>query len=483
MNKLYQALRSYEREDIYPFHMPGHKRNKEIMENWFPAGMDITEVTGFDNLHHPEDIILEAMENAAALYKVKKTFLGVNGSTGMILSAISACVKKGGKLLMARNSHRSAYHAVYLRDIIPVYVYPQLTAQNEINGSVSPEEVEKILSEDPEISAVYITSPTYDGVVSDIRGIAEAAHRRNLPLIVDEAHGAHLTFSEYFPESAVQCGADIVIHSVHKTLMSLTQTSLMHVCTDRTDCETLQKFLTIYQSSSPSYILMGSIDACMDRIGEEGKDLFRQYTELLEETRSRLRRLKKFRLIEPDKEYPDAVWGYDPSKILISARGTGFSGQELFSLLREKYRLELEMSAPSYILALSAVGDRKEGMDRLVKALEETEESLLSGKSGGEGTGSGSGTGGTMLLHQEQVLTVTEAMEGKTAAVPLMESEGRISAEYLCLYPPGIPLITPGEKISGQLLENVGKYLQQGLTITGLKDKHNKIIQVVEGRL
>ena len=478
MERLYRKLASYDTEDVYPFHMPGHKRNPALLDGFFPAAQDITEITGFDNLHHAEGILLETARRASEVYGTRNTYLGVNGSTAMILTAISACVQRNGKILIARNSHRSAYHAMYLRGLTPVYLYPQKTSGMELNGSLRPEDVEKALQEDPEIEAVFVTSPTYDGVMSDIRGIAEAAHRRNLPVIVDEAHGAHLVFSGFFPESAIRSGADIVIHSVHKTLPSLTQTSLLHVCSDRIDEELVRRFLTIYQSSSPSYILMASIDACMEIIQERGKELFREYTENLEKARKRLSGLKYFRLIDPARDYADTVFDCDRSKLIISTRDTGMTGQELSVLLREEYRLEMEMSAPSYVVALTSVGDTGEGFARLTEALADIE-----AKKAGEWAlredEAGKNIPDEELQPPEQVLSMAEAMEGRTRKVLLSESEGCVSAEFMLLYPPGIPLITPGERISGQLLQNVRRYLQQGLTVTGLKDRENRRIEIV----
>ncbi len=482
MERLYRKLAAYDQEDVYPFHMPGHKRNPAVMSRFFPAGQDITEITGFDNLHHPEGILLEASRHAAKVYGSKDSFLGVNGSTAMILSAISACVRRKGKLLLARNSHRSAYHAVYLRDLNPVYLYPRRKEGMEFNGSVRAEDVEKALLSDPDIEAVFVTSPTYDGVVSDIRSIAEAAHKKGIPLIVDEAHGAHFAFSDAFPESAVQSGADIVIHSVHKTLPSLTQTSLLHICSDRIDRDLIQRFLTIYQTSSPSYILMSSIDACMEEMQEKGRELFAAYAGRLKEARERLCALNRFHLADPVREYPDEVFDCDPSKLIISTKNAGITGQELAVRLREEYRLEMEMSAPSYMIALSSVGDTEEGFNRLMQALLDMESKLES--NGEERTGKAdmadSCSGEDRLSESpEQVTAIAEAMEGKTKTVSLMESEGCVSAEFMLLYPPGIPLITPGERITGQLLQNVRRYLEQGLTLTGLKDRANRQIEVL----
>ena len=262
--RLYKKLESYGRSDFYPFHMPGHKRNPLAVDGDFPVERDITEINGFDNLHHAEDLLKRAQEDVARLYGVPESFYSINGSSGAILAAVSAAVGKGGQILIARNCHKAVYHAIYLRDLGATYIYPHEDPRLGINGGISPSRVEMYLAENPEIEAVLITSPTYDGIVSDVARIAEVVHNHGIPLIVDEAHGAHFHFSDYFPVSAAELGADVVINSVHKTLPCLTQTGVIHLCSDRVSREKLIRFLGIYQSSSPSYVLMSSIDACMD---------------------------------------------------------------------------------------------------------------------------------------------------------------------------------------------------------------------------
>ncbi|MDO5136501.1 MAG: aminotransferase class I/II-fold pyridoxal phosphate-dependent enzyme, partial [Eubacteriales bacterium] len=260
MKKLYKELEKYGKSDFYPFHMPGHKRNPSCVDGEFLFERDITEISGFDDLHHPEGLLRDSMERLSDLYGTKESFFCVNGSTGALLSAISAGIQKGGRFLVARNCHKSVYHAIYLRDLSPIYLYPQTDPDLGINGGISPSHVEKCLEENKGIQGIMITSPTYDGVVSDIEAIAKLAHKYGIPLIVDEAHGPHFRFSPYFPTSAVDLGADVVVQSFHKTLPSLTQTAVLHLCSDRVDREKIKRFLGMYQTSSPSYLLMASLD-------------------------------------------------------------------------------------------------------------------------------------------------------------------------------------------------------------------------------
>ena len=411
---LYEKLAAYGASDFYAFHMPGHKRLMGEFEN--PFQIDITEIDGFDDLHHPENdgVLTAAQRRAAQMFGAGETHFLVNGSTAGILSAISGCTKYGGTLLMARNCHRSAYHGAELRGSKTVYLYPQYIPELGINGAILPEDVENALQKsiiekkqqangkigkdsggDREenqnrnqtaIQAVMIVSPTYDGVCSDVRRIAGICHRYGVPLIVDQAHGAHFPFSEYFPEDAVSAGADVVIHSVHKTLPSMTQTALLHVQGEIVNRERIRKFLSIYQSSSPSYVLMASIDACVDLIERGGEELFERHTRELRAFRENCRDLKWLYLAGLDSE-KDGTWqseaktaefgqtaDFDRSKLLISARkanraGAGLTGEELSRMLREWYHIQMEMSGPDYVVAIAGIADSEEGFRRLAEAL------------------------------------------------------------------------------------------------------------------
>ena len=370
MEKLYKKLESYGQSDYYPFHMPGHKRNPDSVRGDFPFERDITEIEGFDNLHHPEDILLEAQKNVSKLYGTKESYYSVNGSTAALLAAISAAVPRKGQILVARNCHKAVYHAMYLRELKPTYIYPQMDMKWWINGGIFPDKVERCLAENPEIKAVLITSPTYDGVVSDVKAIAEITHKYEIPLIVDEAHGAHFHFSNYFPTSAVELGADLVIQSFHKTLPAMTQTAILHNCSDRVDGRLIRRFMGIYQTSSPSYILMASIDACIDTMAAEGYEMFREFTKMLEQARKRLSQCRYICLADPEKDV-NGVFDYDRSKLIFSTVNSTLTGAQLYDILLERYHIQMEMETETYSLALAAVGDREEGFERLCQAIEE----------------------------------------------------------------------------------------------------------------
>lgn len=472
---LYSELLHYDEKDIYPFHMPGHKRNPTFSAGFFPVAQDITEITGFDDLHHAEGIIKEAQEYAAQLYGSRRVFFSVNGSTACILAAVSAAVKNGEKILAARNSHKSFYHAMYLRNLDPVYIYPEIDEETGISGSILPFEVEKLLEENEGVEAVFITSPTYDGVVSDVRKIAEIVHRYGVPLIVDEAHGAHFAFSDYFPESAVNLGADAVIHSIHKTLPAMTQTAVLHLCSDRIPEDRIVRFMSIYQTSSPSYPLMASLDRCFRFLGSEGKGCFREYAERLERWRNRLGEFNNIRLLHfvTSFEGGEKFYDFDRSKILLSTSSAGMRGNRFLKILHEEYGVELEMAASDYVTALTSPLDTEEGFERLYRAVREIDRAAVNVDFKRENV--------CRFIEERpvKILNPSEALEGKTVTVPLNESVGKISAEFMYIYPPGIPLLVPGEQISLQFVQNMRRYIAEEMNVSGLRDCTGEYIDCV----
>ena len=475
---LYDKLVDYSQSDVYPFHMPGHKRqvgNPFLQEFPNPYAIDITEIDGFDNLHHAEGIIRESMDRAAKMYGADRSYYLVNGSSCGILSAVCGMTQHGGKILMSRNCHKAAYHGVFLNRLRVEYIYPQIIEEFGIQGGLVPEDVEQVLKTDHDIQAVLVVSPTYDGIVSDVEKIVEICHGCGIPLIVDEAHGAHFRFSEFFPNSAVDEGADLVIQSMHKTLPALTQTALLHRCSDRVERDRLQRFMGIYQSSSPSYLLMASIDWCVGFLAEEAALYWEAYVQLLKSTRADLKKLKNIRLVGEELIGKKNVKDVDLSKLLFCLpEGIG-NGHWLNHKLREDYHLEMEMEAERYVLGISSVCDSQNGMRRLIKAMGEIDAQVPSEKRREWEK--------RFVIDKEdmpvQKITIAEALEKSTKKVLLNQSEGEISAEFVYLYPPGIPLLTPGEKISKSLLRALDRYRKQGIEIQGLADLEGKWIKTV----
>lgn len=456
MGKLYDTLVEYGKSDMVPLHMPGHKRIGMKFEN--PYCFDITEIDGFDNLHHAGGILKDAQEHAAKVCGADETHFMVNGSTGGILSALFSATKQGGEILMARNCHRSVYHGVELRQLTPHYLYPE-TLEEGILGEITAEMAEKAMEEYPGAKTLILTSPTYDGVVSDIRKIVNAAHAKGVTVIVDEAHGAHFLKGSGFCESAVTCGADLVIQSTHKTLPALTQTALIHVNSAYPEKERLLKYLSVFQTSSPSYVLMASIDSAMYWYEEEGKRAYGNYLIRLRRLRASLEKeLCHLQLLTPCRAFD-----YDISKILISTRSCNLSAAELHQRLLKNDRIQSEMVSSDYVLFMTSVADTDEFYDRFLKALLKIDRELE--------TAAALKTVPESQVRPKLSMEISLAAEKNKKAVPLLESVGKISASYVVVYPPGIPILTPGEIIDSQCADMLRRDLENHLEVLGLTEE------------
>ncbi len=465
MNILAEQLGSYSQKDYYPFHMPGHKRNPFSVGYKPSIETDITEIDGFDNLHHAEGILKEAQERAARLFGSKETIYSVNGSTAAILSAISACTSMGGRFLMARNCHKAVYHCAYIRQLRPVYLYPQRETRYGLNGGIEPQDVKACLEAYPDIQAVMITSPTYDGVVSDVRKIAEICHKYGKPLIVDEAHGAHFVFCDYFPDSALIKGADVVIQSLHKTLPSMTQTALLHRNSDRVSSKLLHRYMGIYQSSSPSYPLMASIDSCICGLETGGEAAFRQLVVMLQQFYKALKECRNLRIVDRQIVGQAGIYDWDPSKLILMSGDGAISGRGLYRILLEKYHIQMEMETTYYVLGIASIGDVQEGFQRLSQAIFEIDQTLpkLFGCDLTKCRANG-----VRLGKAIEDKSLSEAMDAPAKFISLSEAKGKISAEFVSLYPPGIPLIVPGERIGEEFIDYIEYCIQMDLDIHGL---------------
>lgn len=462
MSELYKKLKTYADSDSLPMHMPGHKRRMGEIGN--PFFIDVTEIDGFDDLHHAQGILKKTQERAAKLYGSSETHYLVNGSTAGILSAVSGCTSWGGEILIARNSHKSVYHGAFLKGLHINYIYPQSTGNMGINGVIFPEDVESALRNHSKVQAVVITSPTYDGIVSDVERIAVIVHEHGIPLIVDEAHGAHFPFSEYFPKDSILCGADVVIHSLHKTLPSLTQTALIHLNGPLIDREKIRKYLTVYQSSSPSYVLMASMDQCVDWV-EQNREEFGRFVRRLRRLREDLRDMKILKLLE--------LPGMDESKILVSSVRAGISGQELSEMMRANYHIELEMACSSYVCAITTVADTDRELLRLRDAFLELDESLGDAKAALEFEQLRCDT----VLPAKMVCTMQQAEEREKVNCALSEADGAVSGDFVMLYPPGIPLLAPGEEISSEIRKRIEQYQRDGFKIQGAEEGFVRILK------
>jgi len=462
---LKDKLFDYAEQGVYPFHMPGHKRNTSLLSFPNPYEIDITEIDGFDNMHNAKDVIRESMERANTLYQSEETLYLINGSTAGILTGICGSTKKGDKILVARNCHKAVYNAIILNELNPVYLYPQYDCIKGIQCGYSAKYIEEMLIKHPDVALIVLVSPTYEGVVSDIEAIANAAHKRNIPLLVDEAHGAHFGFSNRFPKNSIELGADIVIHSVHKTLPAFTQTALMHINGELVDRDRIKHYYSTFQSSSPSYILMSGIDVCIEIVEKQGQELFKKLEEYLDCFYDKMKVLKKLCVIPYGEER-------DFSKIIISTNNTDMTGPELYDILLEKYKIQMEMVAKDYVLGIATICDTKEGFKRLEDALIEID---MSDK--------------VKICNQNKNATYYESIESNVYMLPyevllqkkkkvsLNNACGEVSGDFVYVYPPGIPILAPGEEILNEIIDKIIQYQEAGLEITGLD--HNNLIQII----
>lgn len=507
---LLERLTEYAGSDAYPFHMPGHKRREipDGIPGGFPDpyGIDITEIDGFDNLHHAEGILKDAMETVAAIYGADRSWYLVNGSTCGILSAVFAATENGGKILTARNCHKAVYHAICLNRLEAEYLYPEEITEFRINGGIRAEDVRKALEKDAmrcagnsgdvrgkitKIQAVLITSPTYEGVVSDIRAIADAAHEYGIPLIVDEAHGAHLEYADQchsFPKSALEYGADIVIQSLHKTLPCFTQTAILHVKGKLVDQDRISRYLSMFQTSSPSYLFMAGMERCIRYMDGDGRNEMIRYEKRLERFMERMEGLQVLEVLDREicGKYR-TVAGWDPSKIVVSTmRAEDFHGEELAETLRRKYHLEMEMTAPEYVIAMTSLMDTEEGFERLGTALLEIDGALRRRMEPEQQKEKGEPkekercetpeATESKVSHPVRRMLICEAMDADTERTAFQDTVGKVSAEFVYLYPPGIPIIAPGEVFTDAIVEKIMAYKAAGLLVQGPADPDADVI-------
>lgn len=444
--ELLEKLNQLRQDAPYPMHMPGHKRMRLSFPDVYD--IDITEIKGFDNLHDPEGIIEDLSEETAELYGADEAYLSVGGSTDMILTAVFAAIGPGQKILIARNSHKSVYHASILRNADAVYVFPEIE-EFGIPGEITKEQILRTFQKEADIRACVITSPTYEGVISDVEGIAEVCHDHGIPLIVDAAHGAHLGFPG-FHTNPISQRADVVIVSLHKTLPSLTQTAcLLRNNDSMISADRIRKYFNYFETSSPSYVLMAGIDRCVTFLREKGNERFSLYRKNLTILRNELKDISGITLFE--------TRNYDDSKLVLHLKGR--SGPELAEILR-RGGIEPEMASLDYVICMTSVMDTREGFDRLLRVLQDaagiTEEKEIHAESD------------DIVPEKKDNIGVAEFSDVEN--VPIENAAGLESGGIITIYPPGIPMIVPGEIFSEKIIDLMQKADRNGLYVEGMKE-------------
>ncbi|SNX53949.1 aminotransferase class I/II-fold pyridoxal phosphate-dependent enzyme [Thermoanaerobacterium sp. RBIITD] len=469
---LFEALKKYVDENVYAFHVPGHKHGKGLEEFTEYVGkaimnIDVNSMEDLDNLANPIGVIKDAHELAAQAFDADYAYFLINGTTSGIQAMIMAATEPGDKIIMPRNAHKSAFSALILAGVVPVYIYPEINEELDIALGIKAEQVKDAIITNPDAKAVLMLNPTYYGITSELKEIIELAHSYNMAVLCDEAHGSHFYFHPNMPPGGIKLGADISAMSIHKTGGSLTQSSLLISKGNRVEPLIIKSILNLTQSTSASYVLMASLDAARKQLATKGKEMLDKVIYLSKHAREEINKIKGIRAITQDDIKEPFL--FDPTKLVINISRTGMTGYEIMRLLRTEYHVQLEMADLSNIMAIISLGDDIEAIDYLVKSLNE----LLQEKEGTNEIITGS------IVRPEVIVAPRDAYYGRNRSVPLDMAAGEISAEMIMAYPPGIPMVCPGEKITKDLIDRVKMLKEQHCQLQGTEDPNIDHIKVL----
>lgn len=462
---IYEALEKFRKNRIVPFDVPGHKRgrgNPELVEllGQQCVGIDVNSMKPLDNLCHPVSVIKEAEELTAEAFGAANAFLMVGGTTSSVQAMILSVSQKGDKIILPRNVHRSVINAMVLNGAIPVYVNPDMDKELGIALGMKLSDVEKAIKENPDAVAVLVNNPTYYGICSDLKGIVELAHAHGMKVLADEAHGTHFYFGEGLPISAMAAGADMASVSMHKSGGSLTQSSLL-LLGESMNPGYVRQIINLTQTTSASYLLLASLDISRRNLALRGKEEFAKVMALAEYARTEINKIDGYYAYTDALENGDSIYAFDKTKLTINTLGIGLAGIEVYDILRDDYDIQMELGDLSNILAYISIGDRERDIERLVGALLEIKRKY-------------SKAGNDMI--SAEYIDPTVAVSPQTAfyaskeSLPLKECEGRIVAEFVMCYPPGIPILAPGEQITGEIIDYIVYAKEKGCSLTGPED-------------
>lgn len=473
---IYEALENLRKMRVVPFDVPGHKRGRGNPELTQLLGeqcmnMDVNSMKPLDNLCHPVSVIKEAEELAAEAFHAAHAFLMVGGTTSSVQSMILSVAKRGEKIILPRNVHRSVIGAMVLCGAVPVYVNPQCSQRLGIPLGMSVEDVRRAIEENPDAKAVLVNNPTYYGVCSDIRSIVKLAHEHGMYCLADEAHGTHFYFSDKLPVSAMEAGADMAAVSMHKSGGSLTQSSLLLTGPEISPGH-VRQIINLTQTTSGSYLLMSSLDISRRNLALRGREIFEKVMELAEYARSEINEIPGFYAFSKELINGDSVFDFDVTKLSVHTLEVGLAGIEVYDLLRDEYDIQIEFGDFGNVLAYLSIGDRKRDVERLVSALSE-----ISRRFGKEKVD---------LLEQEYIpplvaVSPQDAFYAPKEALPLEHCVGRICSEFVMCYPPGIPLLAPGEQVTQAIVEHIVYAKEKGCTLTGPEDEEIRQLNVLKG--
>ena len=467
-------------ENLVSFHVPGHKIGsiyeklgyKQILEEIYT--LDTTEIDGTDNLHNAKEVIKNSQDKTAKIFNADKTIYLVNGTTCGIEAAIMATCNPKSKIIMNRDCHQSVINACILGDLEPIYIQTQICRKTNIIQGVNVEDVIKTIDSNLDAKAIILTYPTYYGTTYDLKSICEYAHSKDMVVIIDEAHGAHLELSNRLPKSAIIQGADIIVQSTHKTLPAFTQASMLHIKGNRVDEKKILSMLRFLESSSPSYLLLNSLELAVDIYEKHGHELMENLLNTIEE----------FKLKFKDRENILIYNEMDKTKIFISLKDLGITGYDLDEILRRDYKIQVELSNYYGVLLICTIGNEKDDFDQFLCAIKSIVEDLSGDKNNDLDKSEDNVTKLMKLnypdLIPQKIISPREAFYSDKKTVLLKESIGKISGEYIIPYPPGISLTSPGEIITQEVIDYILACKQYGMHVSGLKDSSLEIIEIIE---
>ena len=471
---IYEALEKFRRRRVVPFDVPGHKRgrgNPELAELLGEkcVSLDVNSMKPLDNLGHPVSVIRRAEELTADAFGAAHAFLMVNGTTSSVQSMILSVCKAGDKIILPRNIHKSVINALVLCGAVPVYVEAKVNPRIGIALGVEVEEMRRVMDANPDAKAVFINNPTYYGICSNLKKITEMAHERGMKVLVDEAHGTHLYFGENLPVSGMAAGADLAAVSMHKSGGSLTQSSIL-LCGPDMDAGYVRQIINLTQTTSASYLLLSSLDISRRNLALRGKESFAKVVRMAEYARNEINEIGGYYAYGKDLVDGDSVYDYDVTKLSVYTQGIGLTGIEVYDILRDEYDIQIEFGDIGNILAYISIGDRIQDIERLVGALEDIGRSYEKDSS-------------TLycgdFIQPEVVCTPQEAFYADKRQIPIRETVGAICAELVMCYPPGIPILTPGERITGEIIEYILYAKEKGCSLQGTQDPSVQLLNVI----
>ena len=473
---IYEALERFHRSRVVPFDVPGHKRgqgNPELKALLGEACVsnDVNSMKPLDNLCHPVSVIRDAEELAAEAFGAAHAFFMVGGTTSAVQAMILSVVKRGDKIILPRNVHRSVINAMILCGAVPVYVNPDMDTRLGIPLGMKISQLEEAMNQHPDAKAVLVNNPTYYGICSDIRYIVKIAHARGMKVLADEAHGTHFSFHELLPVSAMEAGADLAAVSMHKSGGSLTQSSFL-LAGPGVNPGYVRQIINLTQTTSGSYLLLTSLDISRRNLAIRGREEFQNVMRLAQYAREEINAIGGYYAYSKELVNNDSVYDFDVTKLSVYTLDIGLAGIEVYDLLRDEYDIQIEFGDLGNILAYVSIGDRIKNIERLVSALAEIRRRFKRDRTG--------------LLTQEYLPPVVavspqDAFYAEKESLPIMETEGRICSEFVMCYPPGIPILAPGERITRDILEYIRYAKEKGCSMTGTEDPEINFLNVLKG--